>query len=125
MVQKKITAGNNFTLTYDTWIETNSTKEYRELTLHYLEDEDIHSAMFGVESSEYLGRKLEEICNKWNIQKEKVSAVVTDNGKNIVKAAKDTWTKPTFALLYPYTGDGFPEANVDGKNKKMLLAYQI
>ncbi|KAJ8883854.1 hypothetical protein PR048_015709 [Dryococelus australis] len=59
-------------------METNPTKEYLGLTLHYLENEEIHSTMFGVKPldeatiSEYLSQKLEEMCNKWNILKEKI-----------------------------------------------------
>ncbi|XP_018303519.1 uncharacterized protein, partial [Mycetomoellerius zeteki] len=36
-------------------------------------------------TSEYLNDVLDELCDKWEINKYKVTAVVTDNGANIVR----------------------------------------
>lgn len=56
-------------------------------------------------TSEYLSRCLTKICSQWQIPHEKITAVVTDNGKNIVKAVQDTLGKSKHLPCFAHTLD--------------------
>ncbi|KAJ8877462.1 hypothetical protein PR048_021917 [Dryococelus australis] len=111
MARQKITAGNSFTLTCDTWTETNSTKG---------------------QTLQNTCQKLEEMCNKRNILKETVSVVITDNGKNIDKAAKDNFGQnkllPCFVHMLALVASGFrkvPFANGNTEGTALRLIQAV
>lgn len=75
----------------------------------------------------YISTIILEICCQWNIEINKVLVIVTDNGENMVKAAKDTFGRakhlPCFAhtinlLAYDVLGthkvNGITVDNVEG-----------
>jgi len=82
----------HFVLTTDIWTDTLNTKSFLGLTVHYTNSNfQFQSVAIGVRAleknhtSEYLSEILNVLCDEWAIDKDKVTAVVTDNGANIVK----------------------------------------
>lgn len=67
-------------------------KSYLGVTIHFVENFKIVSFNIACEPlseshiAEYLSTTIKDICEKWEIPDEKIVAVTTDNGANIVKA---------------------------------------
>lgn len=88
---------------------TDNTKSYLGLTGHFIDEEKLQSITFGVteleerHNAEYLSTILQNICSNWNITPEKISAVVTDNGSNIVKTVVDLYGKNKHLPCFAHT----------------------
>lgn len=54
-------------------------------------------------NSDYLSETLVAMTNKWGITSEKVSAFITDNGANIVKAVVNVYSKPKHLWCFAHT----------------------
>lgn len=69
------------------------------MTAHFISEAKIQSVMLGVtpleerHTANYLCEWLLNTCTQWRIATEKVVAVVTDNGANILKAVTDNFEK--------------------------------
>ncbi|XP_022823347.1 zinc finger BED domain-containing protein 1-like [Spodoptera litura] len=94
------------TLTTDMWSETMSMRSFLGITAHFGEGNDIFAITLGVyesndrHTSEHISDMLLNTCTEWNIDNDKVSAVVTDNAANMVKAVDLAFGKkhiPCFA----------------------------
>lgn len=96
-IKAKLENVNNITLTADMWTDTLNTKSYLGVTGHYACGKNMNSVTIGVtelterHTSDYLGSWLLNICNDWHINPDCVTAVVTDNGANMVKAVTDVF----------------------------------
>ncbi|XP_046975191.1 E3 SUMO-protein ligase ZBED1-like [Vanessa cardui] len=77
------------TLTTDMWSETMSMRSFLGVTAHFGEGNDIFAITLGVyesndrHTSEHISDMLLKTCSEWNIDNDKVSAVVTDNAANM------------------------------------------
>lgn len=75
------------------------TRSFLGLTSHFLQDIELSSINLGVydlkerHDNVYLSKILNEACCEWGIDKNKISAVVTDSGANILKAVEVTFGK--------------------------------
>lgn len=93
-VKKEIAALPSVSLTFDTWTEEHTHTSYLGGTLHFLNQFDIESFNMSIfelddsHTSEYLQKKIEEACQVFAVDPEKVSVVVTDNAANITGAVK-------------------------------------
>lgn len=111
MFKQKLENICSITLTTDVWTETMATKSFLGLTGHFLLEKKITSLTIGVfeldqrHNSEYLGQCLFSICEEWNIPHSKITAVVTDNGANIVKAVSDIFGKNKHLPCFAHTLD--------------------
>lgn len=91
------------TLTTDTWTAEMQTKTYLGVTIHYINNLKLTSATVEVteiyesHTSVYIGNQLMDILNRWEINNEKVVAVVTDNAVNIVRAVYDVFGKQSMS----------------------------
>ena len=89
----------DFTLTTDLWLDTMQTRSFLGVTVHFRKEDTMHSGILAVEqisvrhTAENLQQILRNLCEHWDIQKEKISAVTTDNASNIVKAIDLSWGK--------------------------------
>ncbi|XP_063902930.1 E3 SUMO-protein ligase ZBED1-like [Zophobas morio] len=83
----------NFTITTDIWTDSFNTRSFMGITVHFFNMGELKSVNIGVimleksHTGEYICEKLNDLCVQWNIDKEKVTAIVTDNGSNVVKGA--------------------------------------
>lgn len=109
--KKKLADIPNVTLTSDVWTETMTTKSFLGVTSHFLLEKQLTSLTIGDfelyerHTSQYLGERISSICEEWNIVHSKVTAVVTDNGANIVKTVNDIFGKNKQLSCFVHTLD--------------------
>lgn len=78
-------------MTTDVWTDTLNTNSYLGVTGHYVWRDTMKFITIDVtelterHTSKYIGILL-KICNNWGIESNNSTAIVTDNGANIVKA---------------------------------------
>ncbi|CAG4981292.1 unnamed protein product [Parnassius apollo] len=98
----------NITLTTDMWSETMSMRSFLGITAHFGEGNDLFSITLGVyeshesHTSEHISEMMLKTCAEWDIDKNKVSAVFTDNAANMVKAVDLAFGKkhiPSYAHI--------------------------
>lgn len=91
IIIKKLQSVTNICLTIDEWKDLQM-KSYLGVTIHFIKNFKIVSFNIACEplseshTAEYLSTTIKNICEKWEIPDEKIVAVTTDNGANIVKA---------------------------------------
>lgn len=85
------------TLTSDTWTADMQTKSFMGITIHFIKDSKLISDNIWItelcesHTAAYIESQLTEILATWEINTNKIVAVVTDNAPNIVKAVSDTF----------------------------------
>lgn len=135
--KKKLADIPNVTLTSDVWTETMTTKSFLGVTCHFLLEKQLTSLTIGVfelyerHTSQYLGERISSICEEWNIVHSKVTAVVTDNGANIVKTVNDIFGKNkqlscfghTLDLVASKVTDDIPDINDIINRVKAIVTY--
>ncbi|CAH1379163.1 unnamed protein product, partial [Tenebrio molitor] len=95
--REKLQSVKFYTLTADIWTDAHQTRSFWGITLHYLEDTNMMTKNLSVyaldnrHTSEYISSIFNTECESWGINRNKILAVVTDNGQNMVKAACDTF----------------------------------
>jgi len=108
-IKEKIKEINAMSLTTDIWTDTLNTKSYLGWTGHFIDEGKLQSITFGVteleerHNAEYLSTVFQNIYSNWNITPEKISAVVTDNGANIVKTVIDLYGKNKHLPCFAHT----------------------
>ncbi|XP_011883972.1 PREDICTED: zinc finger BED domain-containing protein 1-like [Vollenhovia emeryi] len=92
-----LTASTNHTLTCDIWTDTGN-QSYLGITDHYLTTElEINNGCLGVfplserHTADYISRTLRDCLELFGLKTSDVTAIVTDCGANIKKAATDTF----------------------------------
>ncbi|XP_070159825.1 E3 SUMO-protein ligase ZBED1-like isoform X3 [Polyergus mexicanus] len=95
--RKNLAVGTTHTLTCDIWTDT-SNQSYLGITNHYLTPElEIKNSCLGVlplserHTADYILRNLRDCLESFDIETSDVTAIVTDCGANIKKAAIDTF----------------------------------
>lgn len=97
IVAEKFKNVDHFCLTTDIWTETMTNTGYLGLTVHFLHLNELQSMTIGVfeleesHTGDYIGQQLIGILRGWNIDTEKVMAIVTDSGANMIKAIRETF----------------------------------
>ncbi|XP_020283306.1 zinc finger BED domain-containing protein 4-like [Pseudomyrmex gracilis] len=92
LFKEKLKSMMSCTLTTDIWTDTMQTRSFLGVTVHFGVGSELYSATLGVydvqerHTGEYIADKLLETCSEWNIQKDQVTAVVTDSAANMIKA---------------------------------------
>lgn len=106
VLKEKLSNIENITLTTDMWTETMTMRSFLGITAHFGVGIELNSITIGVyqsnerHTSEHIAEMLLNTCSEWGIDKDKVSAVVTDNAANMVKAVDLAFGKkhiPCFA----------------------------
>ncbi|RVE41198.1 hypothetical protein evm_014154 [Chilo suppressalis] len=107
--REKLLEVESICLTTDIWTDTHNTRSYMGLTGHFIHESELISINFGVShltephNSDYLCQILIKMTEKWGITPEKVAAVVTDNGANIVKAVTIAFGKQKHLWCFAHT----------------------
>ncbi|XP_063931833.1 zinc finger BED domain-containing protein 4-like [Zophobas morio] len=94
-IKDKFKLVDNFCLTTDAWTDSLNNRSFLGLTVHYLQETELKSITIGVfllenkHTYDYIGTTLLHCCHEWNISKDKITAVITDNAGNMVKAVHE------------------------------------
>lgn len=97
-------------ITTDIWTETINTS-FLGLTCHFVLENKLTSLTLGVfeldqrHNSEYLSECITKLCEERNLPPSKVTAVITDNGANIVKAESTVFGKNKHLPCFAHTLD--------------------
>ncbi|CAH0562957.1 unnamed protein product [Brassicogethes aeneus] len=111
LIKNKLIQVNHMTLTTDIWTETMNTTSFLGLTVHFYFENKLNSISLSVlelserHTGQYIGESLKSLCEEWNIQLDKVTAVVTDNGSNMVKAVSEVFGKNKSLPCFAHTLD--------------------
>ncbi|XP_022904565.2 E3 SUMO-protein ligase ZBED1-like [Onthophagus taurus] len=109
LYSNKLKEVQNITLTTDIWSDSMQMRSFLGVTAHFGINTEIHSITLGVyeldnrHTLEYISEKILNTCMEWGIEKEKVSAVVTDNAANMVKAIDIAFTKRKHIPCFAHT----------------------
>ncbi|KAH9634429.1 hypothetical protein HF086_008263 [Spodoptera exigua] len=104
--KNKLKSVESITLTTDMWTETMSMRSFLGITGHFGICTEFFSITLGVyqsfdrNTSDHIAEMLLNSCSEWNIDVNKVSAVVTDNAASMIKAVDLAFGKkhiPCFA----------------------------
>lgn len=96
-VQSYMVEARKIAFTTDLWTKKGLTSSYIGVTTHFFssKDDSSHYPMIAVRrihhpaTGENIRSLFEEIIAEWGIPADKVMAVVTDNGSNVIKAFKE------------------------------------
>ncbi|XP_018366601.1 PREDICTED: zinc finger BED domain-containing protein 4-like [Trachymyrmex cornetzi] len=101
----------HITITTDIWTDV-SVQSYIGVTIHYLKDTrkfKFVNTTIGViplnesHTAEYIGLCLMQLCEDWGISIDCITAIVTDNAANIVKAVTDTFGEKKHLRCFAHT----------------------
>ncbi|XP_030752727.1 zinc finger BED domain-containing protein 4-like isoform X2 [Sitophilus oryzae] len=107
--KEKLVDVESICLTTDIWTDPHNTRSYMGLTGHFIDEGDLMSINFGVShltephNADYLTQMITTMAEKWGITSEKVTAVITDNGANIVKAVITAYGKSKHIWCFAHT----------------------
>ncbi|XP_033226486.1 zinc finger BED domain-containing protein 1-like [Belonocnema kinseyi] len=93
--KEKLKGVADITLTTDLWTDTLNTTSFLGITAHFLDGSKMATVILGCyefpksHTSANITEKIQEVCADWSIRKDQLSAIVTDNASNVVKAVKD------------------------------------
>lgn len=113
-------------LTADVWTETMTVTSFLGLTVHLLHDGCLKSIILGVyelsesHTSEYLSSCCTMCFNEWNIEINKVVAVVTDNGANITKCVTNIFGRNRHLPCFAHTINLVAQKIVDDDSVKNI-----
>ncbi|XP_058822371.1 zinc finger BED domain-containing protein 4-like [Topomyia yanbarensis] len=121
-VREKFSKLSAVVLTMDGWTEPHNTKAFLGVTVHYAVDDEMHSAVLGVEpmssahTHDNLATASLQFCNHWGLKPTQVSHVVTDNAPNIVLAAKEAFGESKHLACFNHTLNLIPSSGVGFKS---------
>lgn len=107
--RKKLSTIADLTLTTDIWSDTLNMKSFIGITVHFGIDVNLISVTLGVyelderHTSQYISEMLLRTCEEWGINKDNVTAVVTDNAANMVKAIELAFGKKKHIPCFAHT----------------------
>jgi hypothetical protein len=106
--REKLYSISNVAITTDIWTDLQS-KSLLGITVHFVEDTRMISICLGVEeldqshTADYIGNQILKTLVEWNIPDEKVVAITTDNGANMVRAIHDRFGKDRHIPCFAHT----------------------
>nr|CAD7199525.1 unnamed protein product [Timema douglasi] len=117
-------------LTSDVWSEIMSSRSFIGITVHFLEGGVIESRCIVTKELEdrhtsvHISEKLEEACQQFGINKDKITCVVTDDGANMVAAVNHFLGKGRHLQCFAYTLNLVIE-NVTNQDSVLLVTNKI
>jgi len=133
VIKEKISRVSSLTITTDVWTDTLNTKSFLGVTCHFLNNNvnQLKSVTIGVieldqkHDSDYLASKIISVCEEWNIQHKNVTAVITDNGRNIIKAVTDIFGKNKSISCFAHTLNLVVEKTIQSSEELKLVINNI
>lgn len=120
---------SGLTLTTDIWTDMMQTRSFLGVTVLFCNEEDkLESVSLGVydltqsHTAEYIANILLKVCDEWNIEQNKIVAVVTDAGANIVKAIEIAFGRSRHIHCYAHMLNLVAQKSID---KTPNLPYLI
>ncbi|XP_071557747.1 zinc finger BED domain-containing protein 4-like [Temnothorax nylanderi] len=109
--KQKLNEASHVTITLDTWSEVGSSKSFLGVTVHFIEANGVRKIESGniavfefLECCvDYTTHAILSILTKWDIDIDKVVAVVTNNESNIVSAVTQTFGQDTHIMCFAHT----------------------
>lgn len=139
IVKTQIDSIEALSLTTDIWSDMMNTRSFLGLTCHFIQNQQLRSITLGIQeldnnhTAEYIVNILDAMFKEWNIKPEKVKAVITDNGANILRAVHDLFGKKKQLSCFAHTMDlvakrpfekkGIPEVIQLVQNVKKIVTY--
>nr|CAD7444636.1 unnamed protein product [Timema bartmani] len=117
-------------LTSDVWSEMMSSRSFIGITAHFLEGGVIKSRCIVTKELEdhhtsvHISEKLEEACQQFGINKDKITCIVTDEGANMVAAANHFLGKGRHLQCFAHTLNLVIE-NVVNHDSVLLITNKI
>lgn len=108
LLKSKLSSVEYLTLTSDIWSDMQM-RSFLGVTAHFGLGTEFQSVTLGVyqlderHTSEYIAENLIKTCNDWGVDSDKVSAVVTDNAANMVKAVEIAFGKKKHIPCFAHT----------------------
>ncbi|XP_049308972.1 homeobox protein 2-like [Bactrocera dorsalis] len=108
-VKEELKKADSKCLTTDIWTHQHTMCSYLGITAHYLKDYEMTTYELGAyylterKTIPYLIERLNEICKEWVIDKNKISAVLSDGGANIKGAIKKHFGEPKHVSCIGHT----------------------
>ncbi|CAG9827342.1 unnamed protein product [Diabrotica balteata] len=127
LYKTKFSEISHFSVTCDVWSEMMSCRSFLGVTVHFIEDRKLTSVSIDLSelserhTSDYISTQLLEILNRWNIDLEKVEAVVTDGGTNMLKAISDSFLKIKHVPCFAHLVNLVVEHSLENEETKSLL----
>lgn len=108
VMKNKLCCVEHLTLKSDIWSDLQM-RTYLGVTAHFGSGIEFHSVTLGVyhlderHTSEYIAQLLTKTCEEWGFNTDKVTAVVTDNAANMVKAVEIAFQKKKHIPCFAHT----------------------
>ncbi|XP_015123767.1 zinc finger BED domain-containing protein 1 [Diachasma alloeum] len=108
IIKNKLKKAVSLTITTDIWTETKTNRGFLGCTVHYWNGEK--SVTYNIDTmlltkrrtADYISEKFDSFLRTWGIEKERVTAVVTDGGANMKKAVKETFGARKHMECFPH-----------------------
>lgn len=116
-----------FCLTTDIWTETMSEKSFLGVTIHYIDGIKLAACNIAVRelksnhTAQYIVEILREILTDWNIELTKIRTIVTDNGTNMVAAAKSLVGEKNQLPCFAHTINLVVEIALENDHAKAII----
>ncbi|KAK3932992.1 E3 SUMO-protein ligase ZBED1 [Frankliniella fusca] len=123
-VGELIAAADSYSLTYDLWTQKYTMKGFLGKTIHFAKDDELISVELAAhpmpqrKTKENLVTVMSKLCEDWNIDTEKVSAVVTDGGANIRAAVKDYFGAEKHVSCFAHALNGIGQTVIELHSKR-------
>ncbi|KAL1514400.1 hypothetical protein ABEB36_003661 [Hypothenemus hampei] len=124
---QKLKGVENITLTTDISSDNMQMRSFLGITAHFAINIESYSITLGVyeldmrHTSDYIAEKRLITCVEWEIGKETVSAVVTDNAANIVKAIDIAFTKRKHIPCFAHTLNLIVQSGLQFKDLQEII----
>lgn len=124
----KLAEVQHMSMTFDVWTETMTETSYLGVTVHFLDKILLKSQCLAVcqlkekHTAEYISCVFNDILKNWNITKEKIMTLITDNGANMIATVNKVLGKNKHMPCFAHTINLVSEAVIKHPNIEPLIS---
>ena len=104
----------------DNWSKRGQTSTYLGITAHFFSYENLqpHSVLIGLRemlrrhTGDYIREIFTEVIDEWQISRDKIGCIITDNGSNIIKAFRESFSLMRAGTVEDEEIDDFDECGL-------------